>query len=302
MLPMQSMNLHNEFLLAILGKCQSLGSVVASKDSHMPAHSIASQRLLKRAKMKRKTGIPKTSYQHRFVPYDPLKHVPQVASKSPEEECGLVFASREMTLPDLSIIHGRMLVAVWENGMDDVQDNAIRLVSLAMENLLKNILTVVLSRRNSYKTRENRFRYAMGCPLPSVFLRNSTLSHDYSMESEETSVTSQGQVIPSIKPSAEVAEIDAITQISSHNKQQCKYPVSLFDVYKGLQVYKSAIPSHTVYTMAMENIISKMWHPSNEDLEQETLYHRERQIRDQKKYDNSCFTNLNQKDKLYNTT
>ena len=41
------------------------------------------------------------------------------------------------------------------------------------------------------------------------------------------------------------------------------------------QVHKSAIPSHTVYATNMERIISKLWHPTNEQLSQESIHRQE---------------------------
>lgn len=45
----------------------------------------------------------------------------------------LGFASREATLPDISMVHGRMYVCAWENGLDDVAENAVKFVMTAVE-------------------------------------------------------------------------------------------------------------------------------------------------------------------------
>lgn len=45
------------------------------------------------------------------------------------------------------------------------------------------------------------------------------------------------------------------------------------------QVHKSAIPSHTVYATNMERIINKLWHPSHEELDQDTIHRQEVQIK-----------------------
>jgi len=41
------------------------------------------------------------------------------------------------------------------------------------------------------------------------------------------------------------------------------------------QVYKSALPSHTVYTLNMERILNRMTHPSHEELEHDEIYRQE---------------------------
>ena len=43
------------------------------------------------------------------------------------------FVSREGLMPDLAMVHGRMLVCAWETGLADVQDTAVKLLMLALE-------------------------------------------------------------------------------------------------------------------------------------------------------------------------
>ena len=43
------------------------------------------------------------------------------------------FVSRDMLLPDAALIHGRALVCAWEMGLQDVQDNVVKLIILALE-------------------------------------------------------------------------------------------------------------------------------------------------------------------------
>lgn len=42
-----------------------------------------------------------------------------------------------------------------------------------------------------------------------------------------------------------------------------------------LQVHHRVMPSHTVYALNMERILSRLWHPSHEELEQDHV-HRQR--------------------------
>lgn len=44
-----------------------------------------------------------------------------------------VFASRELSLPDISMVHGRLLVSAWECGLRDVSDSAVKLVMQSVE-------------------------------------------------------------------------------------------------------------------------------------------------------------------------
>lgn len=49
--------------------------------------------------------------------------------------------------------------------------------------------------------------------------------------------------------------------------------------YVSLQVHKSVSSSHAVYSMNMERIINRLWHPSEEDLTQEHIHRQETTIK-----------------------
>lgn len=42
-----------------------------------------------------------------------------------------------------------------------------------------------------------------------------------------------------------------------------------------MQVHRGVMPSHTMYALNMERILSRLWHPSHEELEQDHV-HRQR--------------------------
>lgn len=42
-----------------------------------------------------------------------------------------------------------------------------------------------------------------------------------------------------------------------------------------MQVHRGVMPSHTMYALNMERILSRLWHPSHEELEQDQV-HRQR--------------------------
>jgi len=43
------------------------------------------------------------------------------------------FAVHELLLPDAAMVHGRFIVSAWEFGLDGIQDDAVKLLSLAIE-------------------------------------------------------------------------------------------------------------------------------------------------------------------------
>jgi hypothetical protein len=43
------------------------------------------------------------------------------------------FCSRELILPGISTIHGRMIITAWDFGLDNVEDDAVRMMLAATE-------------------------------------------------------------------------------------------------------------------------------------------------------------------------
>ena len=48
-------------------------------------------------------------------------------------EKSLGYVAREGTLPDIGLVHGRLLVAAWEEGLEGVEDEAVELTMVAVE-------------------------------------------------------------------------------------------------------------------------------------------------------------------------
>ncbi|GFG29854.1 hypothetical protein Cfor_00784 [Coptotermes formosanus] len=46
-----------------------------------------------------------------------------------------------------------------------------------------------------------------------------------------------------------------------------QYPVTAYEVLEALQVHRNVIPSHTVYSVNTERVISALNHPTNEEIE-----------------------------------
>ncbi|KAJ8299920.1 hypothetical protein KUTeg_021439, partial [Tegillarca granosa] len=118
------------------------------------------------------------------------------------------FAARDLTLPDITMVHGRVLVCAWETGLDDVVDEAVKLVMQAVESQLKNIISMVLTSRNGYKVREKKFKFAVGTQAQNPYLRHASLI-------EDTSTESSGSHVPCRRPPLEIGEGLATQQLSA---------------------------------------------------------------------------------------
>jgi transcriptional adapter 1 len=180
-----------------------------------------------------------------------------------------------MVLPDIGLLHGRMMVAAWDYGLEGVEDNTVKLLMEAVEYQLKNLIMVTLARRVGYKLREKHFRYGMAAPLPESHLRNVCLVQDDAHESHATVVCTKGH-IPTLRPSVETGSRDAAVHLSCTPEHLPAHSsITLLDLYDALQVHKSALPSHTVYATNMERISCRLWHPGqDEDGEPTALFNR----------------------------
>ncbi|CAH1786180.1 unnamed protein product [Owenia fusiformis] len=268
-LPPECTHLHNQFLLAILTRCQTFSTTLSPRD--LNHHSSKSQSS-KRQRLKKKHST-RSNFQQRFVPQNPLNQAPHIVPRQPDEEPTLNYCTKDHTLPDIAMIHGRMIVSAWDYGLEDVENDAVHMVLCAVEQQLKNVISSVISRRAGFKTREGRFKYSMGSQPTDPYQRTSQHLHDYTTESQATDICAKGSHGPSIKPSPATADMDAAFQLAcSGAKGPLRTPITLFDLFDALKASKSTIASHSVYSINMERIVNRLWHPSNEELEQDVIF------------------------------
>nr|XP_022326093.1 transcriptional adapter 1-like [Crassostrea virginica] len=279
-----SVNLHNEFLLAIISRCQTLSSSlvprensITGKTSDLTKNSkpgdLAKHVKSKLNKLRRKPLASKGP--QRFLVANPLSKFPLASLKGAEDA---EFASRDMVLPDITMVHGRMLVCAWEVGLEEVTDTTVKLVMQTIENVLKNLLTLILSQRNGYKVREKKMRFAMGSSTKNPYQRQSYNKHDSRTESEATTVTSSGSHVPCLKHTTELREEEGVYQLALSQPLPPNPPVSMFDLFHALQSHPSIIPSHPVYETALQRAIHHLFHPSHENMNQEVIHQQEQQL------------------------
>ncbi|CAI9570367.1 unnamed protein product [Staurois parvus] len=140
LLTQENVHSHNDFLLAILTRCQ----ILISSPEGPSALGIAA----KPGKPKGKKKIPsvRQKFDHRFQPQNPLAGAQQFVSRDPQEDDELKLCSHTMTLPTRGQLEGRMIVTAYEHGLDNVTEEAVTIVIHALEKHLKDLLTSVVSR------------------------------------------------------------------------------------------------------------------------------------------------------------
>ncbi|RMX49212.1 hypothetical protein pdam_00005849 [Pocillopora damicornis] len=183
-----NLHFHNEFLLAILAKCQALGSSPAPHPK-TPQKLPPKPQLIKKGKIKKQKKVLRANFEQRFAPCDPLQNAPQLSLKDEElsEDSEIGLCSYDLMLPDSATIYGRLFLGAWDAGLDSVADETVNLMLHATEYLVKDILTVCCSMRSNFRLRDGHFRYAMGGTYPRMHLRNSTSPWPPGAERQESS-------------------------------------------------------------------------------------------------------------------
>lgn len=227
-------HLHNEFFLAILNKITT---------------PLPSEPSIDGAKKRKRRGSERIV----FEPTDLYDYLPDEIEE-PRVTCANVqqprFATDELFLPDASLILGRLLVVAWEHGLGTADDEICDMMVLAVQVLLKNIISAVIkSRKNFRTTNSGRYYYDVGCPYKDVSLRNTAIrqiidDEPLEVDREISSISTRHRTNDD---SVYLAACENVHQTLDVN---C---INVLDLYHTLQD-KNLIPCHSVYTNNMERI------------------------------------------------
>ncbi|NXJ47344.1 TADA1 protein, partial [Spizaetus tyrannus] len=276
LLTQDNVHSHNDFLLAILTRCQILVSAPEGAGSlPWPGGSATKPG---KPKGKKKISSVRQKFDHRFQPQNPLSGAQQFVAKDPQEDDDLKLCSHTMMLPTRGQLEGRMIVTAYEHGLDNVTEEAVTAVVYAVENHLKDILTSVISRRKAYRLRDGHFKYAFGSNVnPQPYLKNSVVAYNNLIECPPNCATpSAGQNLTPQPPPDDAEQQAALLLACSGDTLPASLPpVNMYDLFEALQVHKEVIPAHTVYALNIERIVMKLWHPNHEELQQDKI-HRQR--------------------------
>ncbi|KAG8132907.1 putative Transcriptional adapter 1-like protein [Naja naja] len=270
LLTQDNVHFHNDFLLAILTRCQILVSAPEGAGS-LPWTGGSAP----------KPGKPKgkkkfSSVRQKFD--NPLSGAQQFVAKDPQEDDDLKLCSHTMMLPTWGQLEGRMIVTAYEHGLDNVTEEAVTVVVYAVEKHLKDILTSVISRRKAYRVRDGHFKYAFGSNVnPQPYLKNSVIAYNNLTECPPTCLAPPpGQNLASHLPPDDAEQQAALLLACSGDTSPATLPpVNMYDLFEALQIHREVVPAHTVYALNFERIILKLWHPNHEELQQDKI-HRQR--------------------------
>ncbi|XP_066117138.1 transcriptional adapter 1 isoform X2 [Saccopteryx bilineata] len=213
-----------------------------------------------------------------FQPQNPLSGAQQFVAKDPQDDDDLKLCSHTMMLPTRGQLEGRMIVTAYEHGLDNVTEEAVSAVVYAVENHLKDILASVVSRRKAYRLRDGHFKYAFGSNVtPQPYLKNSVVVYNNLIESPPACSAPYAGQNPTSHLHPDEAEQQAalLLACSGNTLPRSLPPVNMYDLFEALQVHREVIPTHTVYALNIERVITKLWHPNHEELQQDKI-HRQR--------------------------
>ncbi|KAF6021336.1 TADA1 [Bugula neritina] len=189
----------------------------------------------------------------RFQPANQLRQVQRLLT--PPSSSKITFASSSLSLlPDPGMVEGRLYVAAWETGLENVQSDIYRLISLATEELLKNLVSHVISCRRGYKiSQTERVKQYVGVDAPMCYL--------------ETAYASQSAAdVPNSLLLAQKEEATAVQSLArSGTLMQREEPITARDMFTSLMSNPDVFGSYTIYTLTLERLSSRLYHPQIPD-------------------------------------
>ncbi|XP_043941157.1 transcriptional adapter 1 isoform X1 [Protopterus annectens] len=276
LLTQDNVHSHNDFLLAILTRCQLMVSAPDCTGS-LPWNASSAAKPGK-SKGKKKFSSVRQKFDHRFQAVNPLSGAQQFTAKDSQEDDDLKLCSYTMTLPTRGQLEGRMIVSAFEHGLDNVSEEAVSVLVHALEYHLKDILTAVVSRRKAYRLKDGHFKYAFGSNInPQPYLKNSLAAYNHLMESSPSCpVPPVSQALGThLLPDDAEQQAAMLLACSGDTLPASLPPINMYDFLEALKVHREVIPAHTIYALNIERIMLRLWHPSHEELEQDQI-HRQR--------------------------
>ena len=241
---------------------------------------------LKVGNVKRRNKSNKPSFDQRFQPNSPTS-IPDCDDFEPydPDERSLLFAFKEPTLPDSSLISGRLLIAAWDEGLDgSINDPAAtELVVAAVDQLLRRIITSILMDKSGYVSYAKKMPYAIG-NAPNPYLINKQRSCSNGISSTEDPIRETPEIFESLNFTSLTSNVDPLVPTGKTHERESEHTamwdlacahrqakdgqskiVTLFDLLSTLKKHRTLIPSHTVYSINMERLLCRIHHEGHND-------------------------------------
>ncbi|CAH0767885.1 unnamed protein product [Bemisia tabaci] len=299
MLPQHQLHLHNRFILRLISSCLKSEDDTAkkrfllSKKVELVKNKEPCEPPQKMPKIEEEVSKPFAKSAD-FIAAEWGEYLPERRTPSPSLIEQQHYASQELFLPDLSMIHGRMMLVAWELGLDGAESSAAEVLVTATQYFLKNLLTAVLCGRKGFKVRENRFIYSIGTPMPNPILRNyPDLTKDFhstevirsnmdcqnweKLKTEHSDHEFPREVAillsSAIKPTLENERFKQRIMFemacsSAPSYKILKNPnVTTLDIIEALNTNRNLIASHSIFSISIERMLARQQHPSLGEME-----------------------------------
>lgn len=244
----EQQHLHNQFLLAILNKIDTVLPPVA-----VPPLAISSN--IRPTSSTRKRKRPRLTDHLTFdaAAAEPLDYLPEENLASRPTDNGQPMQERycvqELFLPDNGLVLGRLLIGAWEVGLSNVDEACAEMIGQAVQVLLKNILTAILMKRKGYKTTgSGTFAYDFGAPIKDIFTRNTVTRSKI-----DDSPIELDKEITSMNMPRRVSDATVVLASCEEPYHRPHKRISTLDLYLTLHD-RSVIPSHSIHSINMERI------------------------------------------------
>ena len=244
---------HNNFLLAVLN------SADVTESSHHQAPSTATVKTEEIVvEQQTPAPIPKRRRKNDEIVFQvhPIHEFVKPMDYDPSRS-SIRYAAQELFLPDHSLIYGmfksdanitydfitcvagRFLAGCWDNGLEFVDEQAIEMIVLGVQTMLKNILSHCIRQKKNYRvTSDKKFYYDVGCEFKNLDVRNTVTRQKIDSE------------IPTIERKA---QDDSIYLSAHEDTSHQRRKISLLDIYKTLSD-KNVIPSHSISILSIERL------------------------------------------------
>ncbi|XP_062121283.1 transcriptional adapter 1-like [Drosophila sulfurigaster albostrigata] len=187
----EKLHLHNQLLLALLNKIDAFAppETVAALQQHHTSSGRSGPNSSSSRKRKRssRTFAERFTFELcdvlNFVNEDNMQLIrpPSLAGdqqgmqqQQQQQLPTQRYCAQELFLPDAGFIMGRFLIGAWEIGLISVDDSVAEYVAMAVQVLLKDLLSAIIKKRKHYKTSgEGNFYYDVGAQLRDPSLRNT---------------------------------------------------------------------------------------------------------------------------------
>ena len=245
----ECVHLHNQFLLAILNKCQTLVNLspVVVKGDHQDLQSPSKLEGSDRLKVGR---IRRKAAGGKFQAVQP-------SLCAPEQE---VEVERSVAGGEVA---GRLLVAAWEGGLEGAGDGAVSLTLAALEHQMRRLVRSLVMSRSSWR-QKGAMKTGIGAG-PDPWLLNTQTRREQlrsrpDMGSVQATVLNTGCLAPTTREVTDLAQAEALYNSATAVRSRHSSPLSLWDLMSVLANDRSLIPSHSVYSINMERILARLHH------------------------------------------